>query len=121
MEPREAASTARRSLDFNDYAGILRRLKGWMLGPVFGALVISVAAAVLWPDTYVSVASIRVAPPQVPENFVPANINRDIQGCVNKLVQLILNRATLSSIVNAHGLYKSGSWLACRWRMSSTR
>jgi len=63
--------------------------------------------AFLWPDTYISVATIRVAPPQVPESFVPANTNQDIQGRVNALVQLILDRATLTNIINTHGLYKS--------------
>jgi succinoglycan biosynthesis transport protein ExoP len=38
---------------------------------------------------------------------VPANTNQDIQGRVNALVQLILNRATLTNIINTHGLYKS--------------
>ncbi len=62
--------------------------------------------AFLWPDTYVSIATIRVVPPQVPENFVPANVNSDVQGRVNSLIQLILNRATLTNIINTHNLYK---------------
>jgi uncharacterized protein involved in exopolysaccharide biosynthesis len=95
-----------RQLDLDDYADILRRNKGWILGPLFAALVASVVVAFLWPDTYISVATIRVAPPQVPESFVPANTNQDIQGRVNALVQLILNRATLTNIINTHGLYK---------------
>jgi uncharacterized protein involved in exopolysaccharide biosynthesis len=97
---------ARRSLDVDDYADILRRNRVWILTPLFAALVTSVVVAFLWPDTYVSVATIRVAPPQVPESFVPANTSRDIQGRVNALVQLILNRATLTNIINTHGLYK---------------
>src|SRR3984885_405775 len=95
-----------RQLDLEDYGGILRRNRGWIAGPLFTALVISVVVAFLWPDTYISVATIRVAPPQVPESFVPANTNQDIQGRVNALVQLILNRATLTNIINTHGLYK---------------
>ncbi len=95
-----------RQLDLDDYADILRRNKGWILGPLFAALVASVVVAFLWPDTYISVATIRVAPPQVPESFVPANTNQDIQGRVNALVQLILDRATLTNIINTHGLYK---------------
>jgi uncharacterized protein involved in exopolysaccharide biosynthesis len=97
---------ARRPLDIDDYAGILRRNAGWILGPLFAALVISVVIAFLWPDTFISTATIRVAPPQVPESFVPANTSQDIQGRVNALVQLILNRATLTNIVNTHALYK---------------
>jgi uncharacterized protein involved in exopolysaccharide biosynthesis len=96
----------RRTLDMDDYADILRRSKAWILGPLFLGLVVSVVVAFLWPDTYVSVATVRVAPPQVPESFVPANTNQDIQGRVNALVQLILNRATLTNIINTHGLYK---------------
>jgi succinoglycan biosynthesis transport protein ExoP len=99
-------STRRRPLDIDDYADILRRNKAWILTPLFVALVASVVLAYLWPDTYISVATIRVAPPQVPETFVPANTSRDIQGRVNALVQLILDRATLTNIVNTHGLYK---------------
>jgi len=96
----------RRSLDPEDYGNILRRNKGWIAGPLFAALVVSVVVAFLWPDTYISTATIRVAPPQVPESFVPANTSQDVQGRVNALVQLILNRATLTNIINTHGLYK---------------
>lgn len=95
-----------RQLEFQDYVDIARRNKAWIVAPLFAALVISVVAAFLWPDTYISVATIRVAPPQVPESFVPANTNQDVQGRVNALMQLILNRATLTNIINTHGLYK---------------
>jgi uncharacterized protein involved in exopolysaccharide biosynthesis len=99
-------ATRRRPLDIDDYADILCRNRAWILTPLFVALVASVVIAYLWPDTYVSVATIRVAPPQVPESFVPANTSQDIQGRVNALVQLILDRATLTNIINTHGLYK---------------
>jgi polysaccharide chain length determinant protein (PEP-CTERM system associated) len=105
MQPQEPTIN-RRPLDVEDYIDILRRHKGWILGPLFAALVISVVVAFLWPDTYVSTATIRVVPPQVPENFVPANVNTDVQGRVNSLIQLILNRATLTNIINTHNLYK---------------
>src|SRR5580692_7450167 len=105
MQPQEPTIN-RRPLDVEDYIDILRRHKGWILGPLFAALVISVVVAFLWPDTYVSIATIRVVPPQVPENFVPANTNSDVQGRVNSLIQLILNRATLTNIVNTHNLYR---------------
>jgi len=103
-----------RTLEFDDYADILRRNRGWIVGPLFAALVVSVVGAYLWPDTYVSSATIRVAPPQVPENFVPRNTSQDLQGRVNALMQLILNRATLTNIINTHGLYKR-NWSACPW------
>jgi uncharacterized protein involved in exopolysaccharide biosynthesis len=106
MPQDDQSARARRPLDLDDYAQILRRNWGWIAAPLFAALVFSVVVAFFWPDTYVSVATIRVAPPQVPEAFVPANTNQDVQGRVNALVQLILNRATLTNIINSHGLYK---------------
>jgi protein tyrosine kinase modulator len=102
----ETAPAGRRQLELDDYVAILRRNRTWILAPFFVALVASVVIAFLWPDTYVSIATIRVAPPQVPESFVPANTSQDIQGRVDALVQLILNRATLTNIINTHGLYK---------------
>jgi succinoglycan biosynthesis transport protein ExoP len=106
MQAQESTTITRRPFDVEDYIDILRRHKGWILGPVFAALVSSVVVAFLWPDTYVSTATIRVVPPQVPENIVATNVNIDIQGRVNSLVQLILNRATLTNIINTKNLYK---------------
>src|SRR5260370_10263433 len=104
MQPQDSATTTRRPFDVEDYIDILRRHKGWIFGPVFAALVASVVIAFLWPDTYVSTATIPVVPPQMPENFVPPNITIDIQGRVNSLVQLILNRAPLTNIINTHNI-----------------
>jgi polysaccharide chain length determinant protein (PEP-CTERM system associated) len=106
MQPQDTLTTNRRALDIEDYIDILRRHKAWILGPVFAALVVSVVVAFLWPDTYVSVAVIRVVPPQVPENLVAANTIGDLQGRITSLAQLILNRATLLNIINTKGLYK---------------
>jgi polysaccharide chain length determinant protein (PEP-CTERM system associated) len=106
MQPQDNLAATRRPLDVEDYIDILRRHKAWIIGPVFAALVVSVVVAFLWPDTYVSVAVIRVVPPQVPENLVAGNINGDLQGRISALAQLILNRATLLNIINTKGLYK---------------
>ena len=73
--PESYESVPRRPMDVEDYIDIVRRHKAWILGPTFGALVLSVVVAFLWPDTYVSTAVIRVVPPQVPEAYVPTNVN----------------------------------------------
>jgi polysaccharide biosynthesis transport protein len=106
MQPQESLMTARRPLDVEDYIDIVRRHRGWIFGPVFAALVVSVVVAFLWPDTYISKATIRVVPPEVPENLVASNVNMDITGRVNSLAQTILNHATLTGIINREGLYK---------------
>ena len=48
----ESFGVVRRALDIEDYIDIARRHRGWILGPAFAALVVSVIGAYLWPDTY---------------------------------------------------------------------
>jgi protein tyrosine kinase modulator len=106
MQPQDTNVVSRRALDVEDYIDIMRRHKTWIFGPLFAAVVLSVVVAFLWPDTYVSAAVFRVLPPQVPENFVPTNINIDVQGRVNSMAQGILSRATLTNIINTQDLYR---------------
>src|SRR5579871_5680597 len=106
MTPQEGQSVARRPLDVEDYIDILRRHKSWIFGPAFAALVISTVIAFLWPDTYVSTGVVRVVPPKVPESYVPSNLNTDLQGRFNAMIQGILNKQKLTSIINQFDLYK---------------
>ncbi|MCS7026366.1 MAG: Wzz/FepE/Etk N-terminal domain-containing protein [Bryobacteraceae bacterium] len=98
-------SVARRTPDLEDYVDMLRRQKAWIIGPTFAALVIAVVVAHLWPDTYVSTAVVRVVPPQVPEAFVPTNVNLEMSQRINSMAQQILSRSTLTNIINTYGLY----------------
>lgn len=106
MQAQDSQSVTRRALDIEDYIDIARRHKAWIFGPAFAALVIAVVVAFLWPDTYLSTAVIRVVPPQVPASYVPPNIVTDMQGRINGLTQVILNRASLTGLINKHQLYK---------------
>jgi polysaccharide chain length determinant protein (PEP-CTERM system associated) len=101
----DAYSASRRPLDIEDYLDILRRQKAWILAPTFGALVIAVVVAFLWPDTYVSTAAIRVVPQQVPETFVPSAVNQELSQRINSMAQVILSRGTLSTVITTFNLY----------------
>jgi len=98
-------TTPRRPLDVDDYIDILRRHKDWIIGPIFAALVISVVGAFLWPDTFISTATVRVLPPQVPERFVPTNLNMQLSQRMAGYVQDITSQASLTDMVNSLGLY----------------
>ncbi len=106
MQPQDSLTVSRRPLDIEDYIDIFRRHKAWIFGPTFLALVTSVVVAFLWPDTYLSTGIIRVVPPRVPESYVPSNLNSDLQGRINSITQSILNRQTLTTIINNYDLYK---------------
>ncbi|MEO8128031.1 MAG: Wzz/FepE/Etk N-terminal domain-containing protein, partial [Bryobacteraceae bacterium] len=84
-------------MDLEDYIDIIRRHKAWILGPAFCSLVIAVVVAFLWPDTFVSQAVIRVVPPQVPETYVPTNVNMEMSQRINSMAQTILSRGNLTN------------------------
>ena len=100
-------SIPRRPLDVEDYVDILRRHKTWMAGPTFAALVLSVVVAFMWPDTYVSEATVQVIAPQVPERFVPSNINSEMSQRINQMAQTVQSRANLINIIQTNGLYRT--------------
>jgi polysaccharide chain length determinant protein (PEP-CTERM system associated) len=98
-------TVTRRPPDMEDYVDMMRRQKAWILGPTFAALVVAVVVAHLWPDTFISTAVVRVVPPQVPEAFVPTNVNLEMSQRINSMAQQILSRSTLTNIINTYGLY----------------
>lgn len=100
------SSVNRRPMDIEDYFDIVRRHKAWILGPTFAALVIATVVACLWPNTYISTAIIRVVPPQVPESYVPTNINSQMSQRINSMYQTISSRGNLTNIINLYDLYK---------------
>lgn len=105
MLAQDTFGVTRRALDVEDYIDILRRHKGWIFGPAFLALVASVVGVYLWPDTYVSVASIKVVPQQVPENFVQSNVNQLMSDRISSMAQSILSRGVLTTVIQTYSLF----------------
>lgn len=108
MQPtQDVLSVGRRPMDVEDYIDVVRRHKGWIIGPTFAALVVSVVVAFLWPDTYISEATIQVVPPQVPERYVASNVNSEMTNRINQMAQVIMSRSNLTNLINTHNLYSS--------------
>ncbi len=95
----------RRSLDLADYLDIVRRHIHWVLAPAFLGLVISVIVAFAWPDTYVSEATMRILPPQVPTNLLPTGSSSQLVDRINSIQQQVLSRDGLVEIIRTHNLY----------------
>jgi len=98
-------TTGRRPMDVEDVIDVIRRHKGWIIGPTFGGLVIGVVVAFLWPDTYISEATIRIVPPAVPERYVPSNVNLQIGQRIAALEQQVRTRTNILNLINQNGLY----------------
>lgn len=108
MQPtQDVLSVGRRPMDVEDYIDVVRRHKGWIAGPAFASLVVAVVVAFLWPDTYISESTIQVLPPQVPERYVPSNVNSEMTHRINQMAATIESRPNLTNLINTHGLYRS--------------
>jgi len=108
MQPaQDLLNVPRRPMDVEDYIDVVRRHKGWIVGPTFAALVIAVVLAFFWPDTYVSTATIQVVLPQVPERYIPSNVNSEMTQRINAMLNGIESRANLTNLINTHSLYRS--------------
>jgi polysaccharide chain length determinant protein (PEP-CTERM system associated) len=105
MQAHEGVSVPRRPLDVEDYIDIVRRHRGWIFGPLLLVLAGTVVGVYLMPDTFVSQATVRVEPQQVPENMVQSAVNQEMTDRIGSMSQTILSRTTLTVIINNFGLY----------------
>lgn len=106
MQVQDSFNVTRRALDLEDYIDIARRHKGWIFGPLFAGLVVSVVGAFLWPDTYVSIATVKVIPQIVPESYVQSNVNQLISDRISAIAQTVMSRPVLTSIITTYDLYQ---------------
>jgi succinoglycan biosynthesis transport protein ExoP len=100
MVPQQGyVNVSRRPPDIEDYIDILRRYRSWIVGPTFAGLVIAVVVAFLWPDTFVSMAVLRITPQQISERLVPSNISTQMAERLLAMQQQIESRTQLQELI----------------------
>ena len=92
-------------MDVADFIDVIRRHRGWIIGPAFAGLVIAVMVAFIWPDTYVSDGTIRIMPPTVPERYVPSNVNLQLGQRIAAMEQQVRSRTNISNLISSNALY----------------
>jgi uncharacterized protein involved in exopolysaccharide biosynthesis len=105
MGPQQGyVNVSRRPPDIEDYIDILRRYRSWIVGPTFAGLVIAVVVAFLWPDTFVSQATMRITPQQISERLVPSNISTQMAERLLAMRQQIESRTQLQELIQRPSL-----------------
>ena len=74
---------------------VLRHL-GWIFGPAFAALVLSVIGAYLWPDTFRSTASLR---------YQSSASDADFERALDRRTRPMLGRSELKILIDRYDLY----------------
>lgn len=97
--PQNFVSISRRPPDVEDYVDMFRRYRSWIIGPTFGGLVLAVVVAFLWPDTYLSKATMQITPPQVPERLVSSLTTQTLTDRLQAMQTAILSSGSLSEII----------------------
>lgn len=105
MQAQETYGVARRPLDLEDYIDLLRRHRGWIFGPLFAMLVLTVVGSYLWPDTYESQATLKIVSPTLDPTLALSPINSQLSDRINSMASTILSRTVLQTIIQTHGLY----------------
>ncbi len=104
LTPEVYSSIPRRAMDLNDYIDVVRRHRGWILGPIFAGLVCGAVLALVLPNTYVSQASLRITPAQISESILPSILSQQMADRISQMQQDILSRTSLSELIQRPSL-----------------
>jgi len=106
MQAQETYGVARRSLDLEDYVDLLRRHKGWIFGPLFAMLVLTVVGSYLWADTFESQASLKIVSPTLDASISGGSpLSSQLSDRINSMASTILSRTVLQTIIQQLDLY----------------
>jgi uncharacterized protein involved in exopolysaccharide biosynthesis len=99
MVATQSFSISRRTLDVEDYIDIVRRHAGWIVGPAFLGLVVSVCVAFMLPNEYMSKATMQITPAQISDMVVQTTISNSLNERIQQMQTQILSRTELSNII----------------------
>ncbi len=99
--PPESEST----MSLEDYLGILRRRRVVVLLVAGLLLALSSTAAILWPPTFKSTATILIEEQEVPAELVHSTITTYADQRIEMIKQQVMSRSGLWKVVEQYGLY----------------
>lgn len=93
------------TVDLREYVEVLRRRRAVFLLTAAGLFALSVTAAILWPPTYRSTASILIEDQDVPADLVRSAVTSSAMQRIETISQQVMTRANLMRIVEKYDLY----------------
>ena len=83
---------------------VLRR-RWWILLPLCGISLTTIAVLRMLPDRYTSAATLLVVQQQVPQRYVVPNSTTDLTSALEAIKQEVLSRTRLTKMIDEFGLY----------------
>jgi polysaccharide chain length determinant protein (PEP-CTERM system associated) len=101
----EVLDEQEQSLNLAEYWNVVRRRHWYLLAPLFCVWLLVWLSTWFIPSVYRSGTLILVEQPAVPQQFVPSNIQDDLQSRLDSITQQILSRTRLLHIIEQLDLY----------------
>jgi polysaccharide biosynthesis transport protein len=92
-------------LNLQDYLAVFRRRRKLILSAGGTLLILSLAAAFLWPATYKSMATILIEEQEIPSELVHSTITSYADQRIETIKQQVMSRTTLWKVVEQYNLY----------------
>lgn len=100
-----AAELEPEGLSLPQYLGIARRRLRPMLIALAAGLLMSVLAALLWPPSYLSTATILIEQQELPADLVRSTVTSYADERVQEISQRVMTTETLLGIIRRYNLY----------------
>ncbi len=95
-----------QALNLKDYLDAFKRRRKAILGIATGIFLIGLLAAILWPPTYRSSATILIKEQDIPPELVTSTVTSFASQRIQTISQLVMARSNLLEIIDKYGLYK---------------
>jgi len=92
--------------DLSDYIDAFRRRRGTIIAVAGVIFVLGLAAALLWPPTYQSTATILIEEQEVPQELVQSTVTSYATQRIQTISQRVMTRANLMNIIEKYNLYE---------------
>lgn len=99
------AQEAESTINLGDYLAILKRRKTVIVVASGLLFCLSLAAAILWPPTFKSTATILIEEQEVPAELVHSTITSYADQRIEMIKQQVMSRSSLGKVVEQYNLY----------------
>jgi len=93
--------------ELSDYIDSFRRRRKSIISVAGVILVVSVLAALFWPPTYRSTATILIEEQEIPQDLVRSTVTSFAAQRIQTISQTVMTRANLMQIIDKYGLYRT--------------
>ncbi|MEE9343443.1 MAG: Wzz/FepE/Etk N-terminal domain-containing protein [Gammaproteobacteria bacterium] len=98
-----------QTLDFADYLSAFKRRRGTILAIASAIFLIGLLAALFWPPTYRSSATILIKEQEIPPELVTSTVTSFASQRIQTISQYVMARKNLLEIIDKYNLYEKQS------------